>query len=55
MSGGCDGENPPSAGDLKGVRMTRYKVGRVQWWEATSVGDLKGMRMPRYNVGRVQW
>ena len=35
--------------------MRRYKVGRVQWWEATSVGDLKGMRMPRYNVGRVQW
>ena len=37
---------------LKGVRMQRHKVGREQWWEATSVGGLKGVRMQRYNVGR---
>ena len=26
-----------SAGGLNGVRMQRYNVGRVRWWEATSV------------------
>ena len=34
------------------MRMPRYNVGRVQWWEYTSAGGLKGVRMQRYNVGR---
>ena len=42
-------------GDLKGMRMPRYNVGRVRWWEDTSAGCLKGVMMTRYNAGRERW
>ena len=50
MSGGCDGGKPQVREVLKGVRMQRYNVGRVPWWEDTSVGGLKGVNDAKVQI-----